>query len=375
MNIYREQIKNILSSTPTQYVHVIKKYPILWKWVESTIKIIATDSEKLYLSINPNCSPVCQKYGTRKKFKGFTQGFVCPSSCLCVYETKQKSFKKTSLKMYGVDHPMKSSNCKENRRKTTQIKYAVDNVFQDQDIKQKRKDTLLSKYGTTSLFLVPSIKEKFIRTSIKNWGFDHPAKSERFQTILKQRMIKKYGVANYSLFGVPLETYEFVNNKEKFSDGLLKYGVKELAERLQVGATFILKRHKNFGLKIIKAKNKSSYELEIATFLQESNFIIKTSDRTQIKPYELDFYLPDHKIAIEFQGDYWHMNPEIYDPMDYNPSKHAFAHEIWEKDKIKENLCYEKDIFLIKIWEADWNYYKDNIKDYLLSLQTSNYNY
>lgn len=32
-----------------------------------------------------------------------------------------------------------------------------------------------------------------------------------------------------------------------------------------------------------------------------------------LRKYFVDFYLPDYKIILEVFGDYWHVNPEIYD--------------------------------------------------------------
>lgn len=32
-----------------------------------------------------------------------------------------------------------------------------------------------------------------------------------------------------------------------------------------------------------------------------------------LRKYFVDFYLPDHKIIIEVYGDYWHVNPDVYD--------------------------------------------------------------
>ena len=203
---------------------------------------------------------------------------------------------------------------------------------------------------------------------MKNWGTAYPYQNSDFANKVKQTIKEKYGVENYSLFGIPQETYDLVNDRKRFSEELKKYGVYELATRLHVGATFILKRHQAFNLTIIKARNKSSYELEIATFLRESNFEVKTSDRTQIKPYELDFYLPEYKVAIEFQGDYWHMNPAIFDANEYHKRKHKFAYEIWAKDREKAEMCSEKGISLIPIWESDWNYNKTAIKQQILEL-------
>lgn len=51
-----------------------------------------------------------------------------------------------------------------------------------------------------------------------------------------------------------------------------------------------------------------------------------------INPYELDIYIPDYKLAFEYDGLYWHK-------------------EKIEIDNIKNNLCIEKCIKLIRINE------------------------
>ena len=58
------------------------------------------------------------------------------------------------------------------------------------------------------------------------------------------------------------------------------------------------------------------------------------------------------KIAIEFNGDYWH--DENHKQRDYHYNKF--------------NLCREKNILLVSIFELEWNSRKDDIKQYLLDL-------
>jgi hypothetical protein len=76
----------------------------------------------------------------------------------------------------------------------------------------------------------------------------------------------------------------------------------------------------------------------------------QTSVRNVIAPYELDFYLPELKIAVEFNGVYWHS--EKHKDRNYHYAK-------WKK-------CQDIGVQLIQIWEDDWNQRKDII---LSSLQ------
>lgn len=66
----------------------------------------------------------------------------------------------------------------------------------------------------------------------------------------------------------------------------------------------------------------------------------------------------NHKI-IEFNGDYWHMNPQLYDSNAYNKTKQMSAYEIWEHDKQKIQCAESHNYSVLVIWESDYNTDKD----------------
>lgn len=85
----------------------------------------------------------------------------------------------------------------------------------------------------------------------------------------------------------------------------------------------------------------SKGELELQEFIKsiyKGN--IQTSCRSIITPEELDVYIPDLKIAFEFDGLYWHSEK-------IRPNKNFHLN--------KTNKCKEKDITLIHIFEDEWN--------------------
>lgn len=94
----------------------------------------------------------------------------------------------------------------------------------------------------------------------------------------------------------------------------------------------------------------SSYEIEIAEFISTfySGELIRNT-RYVISPQELDLYYPDKKIAIEFNGNYFH--DEDHKPRDYHISK------------FKE--CNKLGITLISVFENDWKKSKDSIMSYI----------
>ena len=97
----------------------------------------------------------------------------------------------------------------------------------------------------------------------------------------------------------------------------------------------------------------SSFEQEIADYISTfySGELIRNS-RKIISPLELDLYYPEKKIAIEFNGDYWHN--ENHKSRDYHYNKFL--------------KCRGSDIILISIFEHYWLSEQDAIKSYIHDL-------
>ena len=57
---------------------------------------------------------------------------------------------------------------------------------------------------------------------------------------------------------------------------------------------------------------------------------------------------------IEFQGDYWHCNLNLYDKDFYNKVKQKTAQEIWNYDNIKKECAEYYGYDILYIWEYDY---------------------
>lgn len=87
------------------------------------------------------------------------------------------------------------------------------------------------------------------------------------------------------------------------------------------------------------AKKVSNAEKELYSFVSNTyDGEIQNNVRNIIPPYELDIYIPDKNVAIEFNGTYWHSS--LYKDADYHYNK--------------SSACEEKGIRLIHIWEYEW---------------------
>ena len=99
--------------------------------------------------------------------------------------------------------------------------------------------------------------------------------------------------------------------------------------------------------------NASKMEIEFGDFIKSfySGEVI-TNSRSIIYPYELDIFLPEFNLGIEINGSYWHSEK----------FKEKKAH------LNKYNLCKEKGIRLISIWEWEYLKDKDKIENFIRNL-------
>jgi hypothetical protein len=101
----------------------------------------------------------------------------------------------------------------------------------------------------------------------------------------------------------------------------------------------------------------SSGHSEVVDFIKENyHGEVKINDRSIIinprtsRFLELDIYLPENKIAIEFNGDYWHSLPEAK-----------------RRDSLKIRLCEQKEIKLIQIEESQWKQNQEQVKKQIIN--------
>jgi len=96
----------------------------------------------------------------------------------------------------------------------------------------------------------------------------------------------------------------------------------------------------------------SKLETEIDLFLKKLNLDTITSSMSIISPNQLDIYIPSKKLAIEFNGLYWHN--ELHVDKNYHLNK--------------TELCEKLGIQLIHIFEDEWLYKEDIVKSRLRNI-------
>lgn len=91
-----------------------------------------------------------------------------------------------------------------------------------------------------------------------------------------------------------------------------------------------------------KQKSYSKGEKEIFSFIKDTcSFNVIANDRLTIAPKELDVYIPEKRLAVEYNGLFWH-----------SEFKGCFQMYHWRKTK----ACQEKGIRLIQFYDWEWHH-------------------
>ena len=107
---------------------------------------------------------------------------------------------------------------------------------------------------------------------------------------------------------------------------------------------------------------KSNGEIDLAEFIRKSmSCNILSNDRTLLGQKELDIYVPDKKIAIEYNGLFWHSERGGKKPYNYHLNK--------------TKACESKNVRLIHVFEDEWLLKRDIVEsklNYILNVGTFN---
>lgn len=77
------------------------------------------------------------------------------------------------------------------------------------------------------------------------------------------------------------------------------------------------------------------------------------------RKFRLDAFDEKNGIAYEFNGDFWHGNPKMFNPNDINPCNKTTYGELHRKTLEKKAILEKAGYKVISIWENDFKE-KDN---------------
>lgn len=238
-------------------------------------------------------------------------------------EKGQKEFKDAMMKKYGVDNPMKVGEIAERASRNSRSG--------DPEVLAKVKKSYEERFVGGHPMRDPAVLEKFRETSRE-----------------------KYGVDNHAQKHISEETLRILNDKQELSALMEEHKfLFDVAQLLGVHFSSVQRSCAKLGIDVRK-HTSSRGETQIEEFLMEHNVRVEKNRRDLIPSrLEIDIFCPDHGVAIEFNGIYWHSS--------------IFKKRCYHQDKSIE--CQENGIMLVHVWEDDWNdpIRKEIIKKKILS--------
>jgi Zn finger protein HypA/HybF involved in hydrogenase expression len=290
----------------------------------------------------------------------------------------------TSLDRYGKTNYAKTDECKEKISKNNIKKYGVKTTLLDKDTKIKIDKTILDKYGTESHLSNIEIREKIKNTMLKNYDVEYPIQNKEIKNRIKKTCFQNYGV-EYPIQNKDIKVKTDNTNLKRYGDispiksDIIKNKLAENFKNKYSNINIINVENKYLFIKCEKCDrfykisktlfnhklsqnvilcpmcnppSNSTKEINILEFIltfYKNNIL--SNDKKILDPLELDIYIPELKIAFEYNGIFWHNELNKDDNYHLN----------------KTELCEKQGIQLIHIWEDDWLYKQDIVKSMILN--------
>ena len=299
-------------------------------------------------------------------------------------EYKEK-FQSTSMERYGTLHPMQSDAIKELHKNSFVERYGVENPQQVEGVKRKTENTNLEKYGEKCVLASEYGKNKAKETNLEKYGVEYSVQSPIVQEHRVENNLKKYGV-EYTFQVVKIKDKIRVTNLERYgAPSYFQAHMSNLEDWLNLEQFLInnsekydclyLSNYFNINLKVFRRRiileNLQKYikdfytlsqpEMEFKQLLDSRlpNISYIMHDRKAIAPRELDFYLPEQKLAVEISPTFTH---QYFDESTEEDFVMGVTDKEYHYNKFK--ACEDNNIELITVfdWE-DTNKVLDLIKN------------
>ena len=370
----KEKILKLVELYPMNYGQCCasSSYHELGNEIKESVPLLSSDEysfkTRIYWILNdifdfPKCE-ICGNKITRnvktlelgyRKYEN--SSITCSEKCQKI--ARLEKAKKTCLERYGVENPYQSPEIIEKIKKKNLERYGVENGGNTKEGRAKAEATLKKHFGEAGL------------------------KSEIVRQHKRDACQRKYGKDNYT----QTDAYKNARHKEKikrFIDNALNDPEIEFLNLQSISADITIDdlHHAKFDFKCKKCGNVYHNKLSYSNYYAYGTFSscnkchpysctshaekeiyeyiksfydgeILTNKRSIVSGYELDLYIPEKKLAIEYDGIYWH-SEECGTPKSYHLNK---------TDK-----CEKSGIHLIHIFESEWKTKNDIVKSRIRNL-------
>ena len=304
-------------------------------------------NKKFWLTVN--CKHCSKQFMCRISKPRIFCGIKCSSRDVDLNKQRLKNQKQTNVDRHGGHH-MKSGGV-EKCKATLLVKYGVDSYSKLPEYRIRVKKTLFEKFGDENYLNVEKVK----KTCLERYGVDNISKLKHVSE--KSSETKKSNHYNFLLDHCKEKSLEFLCDKENYKGYHFSNIYKMKCNVcLKTFESTVYNLH-NIFCDYCYPEKITSVENQFYTFLQEildKNIVIKRNDRTRLNGKELDFYIPELKIAFEINGLYWHSEFAGGRNKNYHLNK--------------TKSCMHYGITLVHIFENEWIHKSDIVKSVIKSL-------
>jgi hypothetical protein len=363
----QEKLAEELSKlTPTEIAELgrtVSEKPLSWYLERGHARRLSETAIKELILLTPNCKttdnterfywvraglteyPTCKecqqplsskhwgKYSAESDLGSLRYRDFCSVSCASKNEVTLMAKAETSLKNYGVEVPMRSPLVLAKIKTSNLQKHGLEYPHKfGSDLFQAR---LLEKFGVSTVRAIPGVSEKIAQTKLE----ETLKKVEPTIAAIEQQ-------------------FDVVCLSEPSLHGQTKLSAVSYTWRHSCGHEYSSRIVKDkFGNDKISLCDdcfitRSHGEQQLGDFIEELGVELVRNDRSVISPKELDIWIPSKKIAVEFDGTYWHS------------AKFVDAEKAIEKLK----QCEQLGIHLITVQENIWHSKPDIVKNRLRSV-------
>ena len=223
----------------------------------------------------------CKNCKKRTRFRGL-DGYsnYCNTKCSNSHKEVMLKKEKSYIKHYGVNNPAKSLLIREKMENTCLKNHGVKIPAKSKDIIEKMKNTCFKNYGVLNVMKNKNVYLKFQNSIFKKYGVKHCQQSKIIRDRSIKTLLNKYGVSNIA---------KTKKEREKRR--------KICFEWLGAYACSFVKNPSKPQIELYNLTKKFYPSAILNCYLKEVNCCP-------------DIVIPDLKIAIEYDGSYWHKDIE-----------------------------------------------------------------
>jgi hypothetical protein len=307
---------------------------------------------------NNTCCSFCQqpkKHSDTRPTHPSTWSKTCGAKS-CIKQLTQQ----TNIAEYG--HPSNlhatQPNGKTVLQNSIQQKYNVDNISQIASVKLKKQSTCLENFGVAWPMQSSIVRAKSIGTALTKYGYDNVSKSPVIIEKIKQTHLDRYG----SFYMQTTEGKELLKSICQEKHGVDWYfSSTEFKQKLETRCLELYGVTNPFFSPVVQSliakrnsKGKSNEEtvwldsLNISADFRQHN--IKSISG---KNYIVDGFDADTNTVYEWNGSFWHGNPDYYEATTAHPviSNTTFG-ELYNQTIRKQQDLLDSGYNLIVKWST-----------------------